>query len=202
MPSTFVLRCSAFSFVANFCLCSCRSSMLAGAAAGRLGGGHSLLHRHGRPPMAPHKRPLMRGWRRLAPPVILITADAVHGVVLEAFPADRASILICTPCVPPPIISLRLPWPSLRHHQCNFFFARGGLRPLVRSAGVPSLSFSVGWVFSTHWPSSLTPTSRVAVGPSLNPQSPSQPASCHPAQPCHDPDLLQNLETRVPHRNK
>ena len=41
--------------------------------------------------MAAHKRPLVRLWRLLAPPVIVIAADAVYGVVLEAFPADRAS---------------------------------------------------------------------------------------------------------------
>ena len=84
--------------------------MLAWATAGRLGGGQSLLHRYGRPPMAAHKRPLVRLWRLLAPPVIVIAADAAHGVVLEAFPADRASILICMHSTfPPPIVSLRLP---------------------------------------------------------------------------------------------
>ena len=73
--------------------------MLAGAAAGRLGGGLFTAPLVESTPMAAHKRPLVRLWRLLAPPVIVIAADAVYGVVLEAFPADRASTLTCTPRV-------------------------------------------------------------------------------------------------------
>ena len=49
--------------------------MLPEQQGAELGGGHSLLHLKGRPPMAAHKRPLVRLWRLLAPPVIVITAD-------------------------------------------------------------------------------------------------------------------------------
>ena len=103
---------------------------------------------------------------------------AVHGVVLEAFPADRASTLICTP--------------RFLHQFSLFVFLDrlGGITSATSSlpeeacgllcalAGVPSLSFSFGWVFSTHWPSTNSqPDSQLQSGlllgqlliPSLSP---------------------------------
>ena len=132
------------------------------------------------------KRPLMRLWRRLAPPVIVITADAVHGVVLEAFPADQTSMLICTPRV--------------LHELSLFVFLAllGGITSATSSlpeeeacgflsalVGVPSCAFSFGWVFLTRWPPrNSQPHSQLQSGLLLGRASiPSLPPSISPPSP-------------------